>query len=80
MISDFELLALKVTELAELAHALRRESTELRAQVAALDTQNGELAQRMRKAHDRVAALLDQLPAAQHEVADAADAVQQEPA
>ena len=71
MISDFELLAQKVAELAELAHSLRRENAGLRAQVAALGAENGELAQRMRQAHDRVAALLDHIPDPQDQVADA---------
>lgn len=62
MTSDFELLAHKVAELADLAHSLRRENAELRAQTAALGAQNGELAQRMRQAQERVAALIDQLP------------------
>ncbi len=68
MISDFELLAQKVAELAELAHALRRENADLRAQVAASGVENGELTQRMRQAHERVAALLDQLPDPQEQV------------
>ena len=70
MISDFELLAQKITELAELAHALRRENADLRAQAAALGAQNGELAHRMRQAQERVAALIDQLPDPQEQAAD----------
>ena len=71
MISDFELLAQKVAELAELAHSLRRENAELRAHAAALGAQNGELAQRMRQAQERVTALIDQLPNPQEPLADA---------
>ena len=70
MISDFELLAQKVGELAELAHALRRENADLRAQIATLGAENGDLEQRMRQAHERVAALLHQLPDPQEQIAE----------
>ncbi len=63
MISDFELLAEKVARLAELAHALRSENAGLRNDVISLTTQNADLQQRMHQAHDRVTALLAQLPA-----------------
>lgn len=63
MISDFELLAEKVARLAELAHALRSENAGLRNDLMSLTTQNADLQQRMHQAHDRVAALLAQLPA-----------------
>jgi cell division protein ZapB len=63
MISDFELLSQKVGELAELAHAMRRENATLRAQIVGLDAQNGSLAARMAQAHERVSSLLNQLPA-----------------
>lgn len=62
MISDFELLTQKVGELAELAHALRRENADLRAYSSALVAENGELSRRMTAAHERVAALLERLP------------------
>ncbi len=70
MISDFDLLAQKVGDLASLAAALRRENAELRAHAAAIHAENGELSRRMQQAHDRVAALLAHLPQAE----DAADA------
>lgn len=63
MISEFELLAEKVTRLAELAHALRSENARLRIDVTSLTTQNADLQQRMMQAHERVSALLAQLPA-----------------
>lgn len=62
MIPDFELLSQKVGELAELAHAMRRENAALRAQLVALGVQNSSLAARMEQAHERVSTLLEQLP------------------
>ena len=62
MISDFELLAQKVGELADLAQLLRRENAGLRAQVALVGIDNSDLRQRMQLAHERVAALLARLP------------------
>lgn len=62
MISDFELLAQKVDALAALTDTLRRENAALRTHVATLTTENGGLQQRMQTAHERVAALLSQLP------------------
>lgn len=62
MISDFELLSQKVGELAELAHAMRRENAALRVQLVALGVQNSSLAARMGQAHERVSTLLEQLP------------------
>lgn len=62
MISDFELLAHKVDELAALAQQLRRENADLRAQVATLSAANGELSLRMRQAQQRVEALLTRIP------------------
>ncbi|MCH8619754.1 DUF904 domain-containing protein [Undibacterium sp. TS12] len=63
MISEFELLAEKVTRLSELAHALRSENARLRNEVTSVTTQNADLQHRMQQAHDRVSALLAQLPA-----------------
>lgn len=62
MISEFELLAEKVAALAELAHSLRRENAELRRDAATLTAENTDMQQRMQQAHERVAALLAQLP------------------
>ena len=78
MISDFDLLAQKVGELAELAHSLRRENAALRAQMATLGEENGELGRRMHLAHERVTALLSRLPEPQALAPETAD--QQEPA
>jgi cell division protein ZapB len=63
MISDFELLAEKVAKLAELTHALRVENAALRNEVTALTTQNQDVRERMQQAHERITALLAQLPA-----------------
>ncbi len=63
MISEFELLAEKVKQLVVLAHTLRSENARLRNDVTSLITQNTDLQQRMHQAHDRVSALLAQLPA-----------------
>ncbi len=62
MISEFELLANKVESLAELLHALRLENVELRRAAAMLTAENSDLQLRMAQAHERVAALLAQLP------------------
>jgi len=62
MISEFELLAEKVAALAELAHSLRSENAELRRDAATLTAENLDMQQRMQQAHERVAALLAQLP------------------
>lgn len=62
MISEFELLANKVETLAELLHALRLENVELRRAAAVLASENGDMQGRMLQAHERVAALLAQLP------------------
>ncbi|MFZ6642187.1 DUF904 domain-containing protein [Undibacterium sp. TC4M20W] len=63
MISEFELLTEKVKQLTVLAHTLRSENARLRNDVVSLATQNTDLQQRMQQAHDRVSALLSQLPA-----------------
>lgn len=69
MISDFNLLSQKISQLAELAQSLRRENADLRLSMAALAANNTDLTARMNEAHQRVSALLAQMP----EVADAAD-------
>lgn len=62
MISDFLQLSDKINQLAELAVSLRRENADLRLNVAALAAENADLSRRMQEAHERVAALLDQIP------------------
>nr|WP_132259022.1 DUF904 domain-containing protein [Paucimonas lemoignei] len=63
MISDFQQLTAKVSELAELAQSLRRENAELRRAAVAMSAENAELNRRMEEAHQRVAALLASIPA-----------------
>lgn len=63
MISDFTQLSEKVGQLAELAISLRRENAELQKYAVSLAVDNAELTRRMQEAHDRVAALLERLPA-----------------
>jgi hypothetical protein len=63
MISDFQTLSEKISQLAELTQALRSENAELRLRSTALAAENAELVQSMQEAHDRVAALLEKIPA-----------------
>lgn len=63
MVSEFHQLSEKISELAALAQALRRENASLRVDIAGLTAENIELARRMQEAHQRVAALLEKLPA-----------------
>lgn len=62
MISDFHQLSEKISQLAELASALRRENADLRLDLATLAAENADLSKRMLEAHQRVAALLDKMP------------------
>ncbi|MDO8179180.1 MAG: DUF904 domain-containing protein [Undibacterium sp.] len=62
MISEFELLAEKVDRLASLTQALRLENAQLRRNAVGLAAENKDMQQRMQEAHQRVAALLAQLP------------------
>lgn len=62
MISDFHQLSEKISQLAELASALRRENADLRLDLATLASENADLSKRMLEAHQRVAALLDKMP------------------
>ncbi len=64
MISDFDHLSEKIRQLAELAQSLRRENADLRLQASALSAENADLAKRMQQAHQRVAVLLEAIPAA----------------
>lgn len=63
MISEFHDLSEKISQLAELAQALRRENAELRRETLALTAQNAELSRRMNEAQARVDKLLEALPA-----------------
>lgn len=67
MISDFQQLTAKVSELAALAQSLRQENAELRRVAATLADENAELSRRMEEAHMRVAALLESIPVEEHD-------------
>jgi cell division protein ZapB len=67
MISDFHQLSEKVAQLAELAQSLRRENADLRLKSALVTAENAELSKRMQEAHQRVSALLDQIPVAEQD-------------
>ena len=62
MISDFQQLYEKISQLAELAQSLRSENAQLRLNAAALAAENAALTKRMQEAHVRVTALLDKIP------------------
>jgi len=62
MISDFDSLSEKIEQLAALTQSLRSENAELRLRATELTAENAELAHRMQEAHDRVAALIAQIP------------------
>jgi FtsZ-binding cell division protein ZapB len=63
MISEIHHLSEKISQLAELAHSLRRENADLRLNVAALSTENADLSKRIQDAYQRVATLLEKIPA-----------------
>jgi cell division protein ZapB len=63
MISEFHQLSEKIGQLAELARSLRRENADLRRAMAALGEENTDLSRRIQQAHERVAALLEKIPA-----------------
>lgn len=62
MNSEFNLLSEKIDKLAEMAQFLRRENAELRLRIAAMSSENALLAAKIQQAHQRVSALLDQIP------------------
>jgi cell division protein ZapB len=65
MIFDFQSLFDKVKQLTDMAQSLRSENASLRNEIALLVDHNAKLEQRMQEAHDRVAKLIEQLPAAE---------------
>lgn len=62
MNSEFYLLSEKIDKLAELAQFLRRENAELRLKIAAMSSENAILAAKRQQAHQRLSALLEQMP------------------
>lgn len=65
MIFDFQSLFDKVKQLTDMAQSLRSENASLRNEIAVLVDHNAKLEKRMQEAHDRVAKLIEQLPAAE---------------
>lgn len=61
-IPDFDLLADKVSRLAEQTHALRSENASLRNEMAILAARNQDMQQRMLQAQTRISNLLAKLP------------------
>ncbi|MGV8899372.1 MAG: DUF904 domain-containing protein [Burkholderiaceae bacterium] len=62
MNSEFNLLSEKIDKLAEMAQALRRENAQLRLKITAMSSENTLLTAKIQQAHQRVSALLDQIP------------------
>jgi cell division protein ZapB len=62
MISEFQLLSEKITQLAALTRSLRHQNAELRLDAAALAAENVDLTKRIEEAHLRVTALLEKIP------------------
>ena len=62
MISEFDQLSEKLTQLAALTDSLRRENGELRQFAITVTMENGELSKRMLEAQHRIEALLATLP------------------
>lgn len=62
MISDFDLLAEKIEQLAELTATLRRENAALRRRNAELIGEQGMINERLQQARERIAGLISTLP------------------
>jgi cell division protein ZapB len=62
MISEIQELSDKIEQLAELTHTLRRENAQLRQANSALVAENVGYQRRLAEAHQRVSALLEQIP------------------
>jgi cell division protein ZapB len=62
MNSEFESLAKKIEDLAQLTISLRAENAELRRTAVELKGENADLQKRIDEAHARVAALFELLP------------------
>lgn len=63
MTSEFDQLSDKINQLVQLVQSLRQQNATLHQQIDALNASNAALAARMNEAHDRVVAVLEQLPA-----------------
>jgi regulator of replication initiation timing len=65
MISEFELLAEKITRLADMTQHLRLENAQLRRELTNLVTENQDLKNRMQQAQEHVERVLAHLPQVQ---------------
>jgi cell division protein ZapB len=74
MISEIQELSDKIEQLADMTHALRRENAQLRQANAALVAENVGFQRRLAEAHQRVSALLEQIPPLAAAEADKEDA------
>ncbi|MCZ4052991.1 DUF904 domain-containing protein [Oxalobacter sp. OxGP1] len=66
MISEFDVLSEKISQLASLTQALRRENADLRLKNAELTMENQQLSERMEGARQRVSSLIQTLPAVEN--------------
>ncbi len=62
MAPDFQKIAEKITQLAELTQQLRRENADLRLHADALTAENADLSSRMQTARQKVANLMERYP------------------
>ena len=62
MISEFHLLSEKISRLAAMTMALRKENADFRLQIAALTQANAQLNGKITSAADRVSDLLQKFP------------------
>lgn len=67
MTSEFDQLSDKINQLVQLVQSLRQQNASLHQQIDTLNASNAALAARMNEAHDRVVAVLEQLPAPEAE-------------
>ncbi len=73
MISEFDLLSEKISQLASLTHTLRRENADLRLKNTELKLENRQLMERMESAHQRVSSLIQTLPVAKDDDKEGAE-------
>lgn len=62
MISEFDLLSEKISQLASLTHALRKENADLRRENTELKEENRQLVERIESACRQVSVLIQALP------------------
>jgi len=64
MVNELNALESKIVQVASLCRALRAENSQLRQQLASVESERNDLAQRMDSARDRIELLAGQLPEA----------------